>query len=155
MQNVLRSVVYVSRSAKPMSLDELGKLLQHARAANLALGISGVLLHHDGLFLQLIEGEPKVIESLLCKLTADRRHEGLLILVDLLQVRPRMFPDWKMGFYHLSSIEQVLGPGLMENATRDMDKATRLVNPDDPAAILMAALWKNNRQHFDRVRPAS
>lgn len=154
MQNTLRSVVYVSRSKQHMSLDELGKLLTQARASNLADGVSGVLLHHDGLFLQLIEGGPTAIDKLLKKITADRRHEGLLILVDSLQDRPRMFPDWKMGFYHLSSIERVIGPGLMENAARDMDNATRLVNPDDPAAILMAAVWKANRQHFDRASPA-
>jgi hypothetical protein len=154
MQKILRSVVYVSRSMQPMSLDELGKLLTQARASNQAEGISGVLLHHDGLFLQLIEGEPKAIDTLLNKITADRRHEGLLILADSEQDRPPMFPEWKMGFYHLSSIEQVIGPGLMENATRDMDNATRVVNPDDPAAILMAAVWKANRQHFDRAPPA-
>ena len=154
MQNSLRSVVYVSRAMQRMSLDELGQLLAQARASNLAGGISGVLLHHDGLFLQLIEGEPEAIDTLLKKISADRRHEGLLILVDSLQDRPRMFPDWKMGFYHLSSIEQVIGPSLMENATCDMDNATRLVNPDDPAAILMAAVWKANRQHFDRAPPA-
>lgn len=153
MQNTIRSLVYVSRSMQHMSLAELNKLLIQARVSNQATGISGVLFHHDGLFLQLIEGPPEAVNTLLKKITVDRRHEGLLILVDALRDHGRMFPDWKMGFYHLSSIERVVGPGLMENATHDMDNAIRLVNPSDPAAILMATVWNANRQHFDRIPP--
>lgn len=151
MQNTIRSLVYVSRSMQRMSLNALNKLLIQARASNQATGISGVLLHHDGLFLQLMEGEPEAIDTLLKKIMADRRHEGVLILLDSLRDRPRMFPEWKMGFYHFSSIESVVGPGLMENATSDMDNAIRLVDPEDPASILMATVWKANRQHFDRA----
>ncbi len=151
MQNTIRSLIYVSRAIQAMSLDELSKLLIQARASNQATGISGVLLHHDGLFLQLMEGESQAVETLLKKIMTDRRHEGVLILVDSLRKRPRMFPDWKMGFYHFSSIERVVGPGLMENATLEMDKATQLIDPDDPATTLMATVWKANRRHFDRA----
>ncbi len=151
MQNPIRSLVYVSRSIQRMSLDDLNKLLIQARASNQATGISGVLLHHDGLFLQLMEGEPEAIELLFKKILMDRRHEAVLILVDSLRDRPRMFPDWKMGFYHFSSIEHLVGPGLIENAAHDMDKVTQLVDPDDPVTLLMATIWKANRQHFDRT----
>lgn len=151
MQNPIRSLVYVSRSMQRMSLDELSKLLKQARASNQATGISGVLFHHDGLFLQLMEGEPEAVASLFKKIMMDRRHEAVLILVDSLRDRTPMFPDWKMGFYHFSSIEHFVGPGLIENTTHDMDKATRLVDPDDPATLLMATVWKANRQHFDRT----
>ncbi|NDP58189.1 MAG: BLUF domain-containing protein [Oxalobacteraceae bacterium] len=154
MQTTIRSLVYVSRSMQRMSLDELSKLLIHARASNQAAGVSGVLLHHDGLFLQLMEGEPDAIDTLFKKIMVDRRHEGVLILVDSLRDRPRMFPDWKMGFYHFSSIEHLVGPGLLENAMHDMDKAIGLVDPDDPAAMLMATVWKANRQHFERTPTA-
>ncbi|MEB0136818.1 BLUF domain-containing protein [Actimicrobium sp. CCC2.4] len=150
MQNTIRSLVYVSRSMQRMSLNELSKLLIQARASNQANGISGVLLHHDGLFLQLMEGDPEAIDALFKKIMVDRRHEGVLILVDSLRDRPRMFPDWKMGFYHFSSIERVVGPGLMENATHDMDKAILLIDPEDPVTTLMATVWNANRQYFER-----
>jgi hypothetical protein len=152
MQPIIRSIVYVSRAIKHFSLNELSQLMAHARSLNIAEDISGVLFYHDGIFLQLLEGAPQAVQTLMTRIRADSRHEAVLILVDSQHAHAKLFPDWKMGFYHLSSIERVIGPALIENDTQALDAALTAAAPDNAAANLLATFWQANRQHVNRSR---
>lgn len=58
--------------------------------------LTGVLLRHDGRFLQAIEGARVDLDRLMAKLGTDHRHRDLRILVDR-PVDNRLFPDWAMA----------------------------------------------------------
>ncbi|MEO8582800.1 MAG: BLUF domain-containing protein [Flavitalea sp.] len=105
-------ILYLS-TAKALFTDEaLQKLLELSRANNQQQDISGMLLYHDGAFLQVLEGEKANIETLYRKLEKDTRHyEVLQIMAG--QSEHRYFPEWSMGFRKLSANEWNTIPGLV------------------------------------------
>ena len=94
------SLVYASSAVRPFSEAELKNLLQVARTNNERLGVSGILLYSDGNFLQVLEGEESVVESLFSRIMQDVRHEGGLRLLTREDTQ-RNFEGWSMGFKRL------------------------------------------------------
>ena len=93
----LRRVVYGSYARKNFSEEELDTLLVKARARNTARDITGLLLHADGNFLQVIEGPAEKIEALLERIHNDPRHGGLMVILDE-DIAARDFGEWSMAF---------------------------------------------------------
>ena len=91
-QSPLHFIIYVSHTTRQMSAEELVSLQQQARAFNRSAGISGCLVHKDGFFMQMIEGERAALFSLLEKIKADPRHRDLRIVVEG-PARRRVFSD--------------------------------------------------------------
>jgi hypothetical protein len=97
-------VVYRSvRSAGTAEVD-LAALLEAARRANRASGVTGMLLTQDGRFLQALEGPEPVVRRLLASIARDPRHEQVTVLADEI-VRARRFPDWAMAEGDIGGIE--------------------------------------------------
>lgn len=90
-------LVYVSAATVPFSDEELEELLAVARANNAASDISGMLLYHDGSFMQVLEGEESVVESVYEKIELDDRHSNATVLVKG-PVEDRTFRSWSMGY---------------------------------------------------------
>ena len=67
---------------------------------NARLQITGMLLYHDGHFLQLLEGNEQAVRELYGVIVEDERHKW----VSLVMTGPtaeRDFADWTMGFRDL------------------------------------------------------
>ena len=94
-------LVYTSTAAVPFGAATLRELLAAARMHNMGVGISGLLLHVDGSFLQVLEGEPTIVRALVARIEADRRHKRFLTLA-VRDITERNFPDWSMGFFDAS-----------------------------------------------------
>ena len=58
--------------------------------------LTGVLLSHDGWFLQALEGSRTDIERLLTRLHKDPRHTDIRML-GFETIEQRAFPAWSMG----------------------------------------------------------
>lgn len=93
----MRCVVYISLEARRLERGEILDILRLSRVNNTVRGITGVLLYHDGLFLQVLEGEDAALECLLTVLRHDRRHKDIRILLDE-AIGQRHFPNWSMGW---------------------------------------------------------
>jgi len=93
----VHELIYVSAVVAPMSEHELAALLLKARANNKRLGVSGILVHHEGSFLQVLEGDPAVVEPLFARIGRDKRHHRTLVMRRGL-IAQRTFGDWSMGF---------------------------------------------------------
>lgn len=91
---------YASAATHPFTDEELVELLTKSRANNAGRGVSGLLLYHEGSFLQVLEGERQVVENLFDKIEEDPRHTDKLLLFRREDVE-RCFDDWTMGFHHL------------------------------------------------------
>jgi len=89
---------------------ELLALLGKSRANNEKLGITGIMLYRDGNFIQLLEGEAGDVRALYQKIKRDRRHGGVIVLLEG-SVAERDFPDWSMAFRDLSLAENNSLPG--------------------------------------------
>jgi hypothetical protein len=94
-------LVYVSTASWSMTHGDLNAILDISRANNRRLGVTGMLLHLDHGFLQVLEGPKDAVLHIFSKVERDRRHIGLRVLVQQ-EVNERLFADWSMGFDRLS-----------------------------------------------------
>jgi hypothetical protein len=108
-------LVYVSLATKPFSQVDLTKLLVNARTRNTTVGVSGVLLHQAGSFLQVLEGEPDAVEAIYARVAKDPRHRSVLMLLRQ-SVVERNFNDWSMGFIDVAGKAKLL-PGFRAGMT--------------------------------------
>jgi Sensors of blue-light using FAD len=97
----MHQLVYRSRAKRAFSASDLQSMLLRFRSHNARLGITGILLHSWGNFLQLLEGERAQVEDLYAHIAEDPRHIEIAP-VDMSLPR-RMFADWSMGFVDLSA----------------------------------------------------
>jgi hypothetical protein len=104
------ALTYVSTAVHPFSVDQLRDLLIKSRANNTKLGVTGMLLYKDGSFMQALEGEESVVNTLADKIHGDPRHKGMLTLYKG-HSPERQFADWSMGFQNLNSPEVAHIPG--------------------------------------------
>ena len=90
----VRQVIYIS---KPTHFDHLvvDDILTKSRAKNPAAGITGNLIYHADLFLQLLEGPHPAVNELYEKILADNRHADIVKLRDA-SFNRRLFASWAM-----------------------------------------------------------
>lgn len=104
----LTAVVYRSRAVHPMSMRALDQLLVEARAFNEKAGVSGVLLHHQGSFLQYIEGPRESVERVYARIRRSNQHDQVVALF-YRAIDTRQFSRWHMAFCEppLSVLEEI------------------------------------------------
>jgi len=93
----LRQILYVSAATSSIGEADLDDILEASRRNNARAGLSGMLLHIDQGFLQILEGPDEAVASTYARIAADRRHAALRKLVDQ-AADERLFAGWSMGF---------------------------------------------------------
>ena len=93
-------IIYVSEASHPLSRQELLALHARAREKNRVVGITGMLIHKDGRFAQVLEGDEAAVRQLLETIRQDDRHGDVKILMEG-PIAQREFADWSMGFQDL------------------------------------------------------
>jgi hypothetical protein len=90
----LKHVIYISR---PTHFDHLvlDDILTKSRSNNPLIGITGNLIYHADLFLQLLEGPHLAVQKLYETILADSRHADIIKLRDE-TVNRRLFASWAM-----------------------------------------------------------
>ncbi len=104
--------------------------------SNTAAGISGLLLHEGGNFMQLLEGPEKAIKALMVKISRDPRHEGIITLLQG-PLKEREFPEWSMAFREISSPETRALPGFSEFLNLPLDSSEFKSNPSRSLRLLL------------------
>jgi hypothetical protein len=107
---VVYQLGYVSTQTRPMSPADLLELLNRARASNQRADITGLLLHREDSFFQVIEGERTAVRELFERIRRDPRHQRVEILFEETCAQ-REFADWRMGFVELDGVDLRLLPG--------------------------------------------
>jgi hypothetical protein len=106
-------LVYVSRARPRFMAEQLQDLLARSRASNVKAGITGMLLHKDSRFMQVLEGEETAVVDLYRRIAVDPRHcEVVPLLREPLAAR--QFADWFMGFSNLDEPGMVGRPGYLD-----------------------------------------
>ena len=93
----LEAVVYTSSAIADITDADLERLIEDARRKNDEVGVTGVLLYHDGAFLQYFEGPPAAVEEVYARIRRSTLHRGLIELTRE-PVTHRSFGQWVMGF---------------------------------------------------------
>ena len=130
------SLTYVSSATAFLKPDELLALLNTARANNVALGLTGMLLYKDGNFMQVLEGEEAPLRQLYRKIEKDRRHAGLIKLLDH-PIETRQFPSWSMAFTNLDDVTPASVPGYSEFLNLSFTEPSFQQNPSRAQKLLI------------------
>ncbi len=93
---MLKRIKYISRFAQQLSSPEIDELAVAAAENNARKDITGALMASGGIFFQVIEGPPEVIDSLWSTLLKDPRHKDILLLKSEEGEMERLFPEWRM-----------------------------------------------------------
>lgn len=113
-------ISYISSATEPWSTQELLRLLQQCRENNAGNGVTGMLLYGNATFLQVLEGEEKVINDLVDKIRTDPRHTNVQIL-HRRTIQRRQYSDWSMGFKRVSDKELQHVEGLRDFGEKDFN----------------------------------
>ncbi|MBK9447358.1 MAG: BLUF domain-containing protein [Betaproteobacteria bacterium] len=127
------TIVYVSAATHPMSEEGLAALLKQARENNASHGVTGVLLYHDGNFMQLLQGPADDVRNIYAAIESDPRHHMVTPIVDETGL-PREFADWAMA---CGQIDTRTWETLMVKLSPDGSALS-----DGSAASVLKSFWK-------------
>ena len=95
---------YVSTETGDLGSAGMVELLTEARRINTSRDITGLLLHRDRSFYQVLEGAEDVVRQTFDSIAKDERHTAIDVLFEG-EVDEREFPDWQMGFLNLDGVD--------------------------------------------------
>jgi uncharacterized membrane protein (DUF373 family) len=104
-------LTYISSPTRPMSVDDLVDILNKSRENNARLGISGMLLYTGAWFIQVLEGEEKIIDDKIIEIKNDPRHKDFRVL-EKKKISAREYAEWTMGFKRVDKNDVRDLPGL-------------------------------------------
>ena len=93
---MLYQVLYSSRAVDEVHEADVASILESARPSNERLGVTGVLIYGDQVFVQLLEGEKQTLDELLERIRRDPRHTDLKVFRRE-PVEARSLVGWRMA----------------------------------------------------------
>ena len=92
---------FATRAFKTNVDANIQEIIREAEQHNSLHDITGQLIYHAGVFVQLLEGEKEKVQRLLGAIACDRtRHENLSVLFHQ-EMQERVFNDWSMAYTRL------------------------------------------------------
>mgnify|MGYP002378384662 CR=1 FL=1 len=104
---MLVRLMYASRAAASVDLEELHAILRQSKQANPQHGITGLLCLSDGIFLQVLEGGRSAVNRLYGRIAADPRHTQVELLL-YQEITERRFAGWSMGQVDMARLNRSL-----------------------------------------------
>lgn len=89
-------ILYFSQSTDAISDEQVQNIMESSRRNNPATGITGVLVHGGGLFMQVLEGPEQAVLRTYVKILDDQRHKNCQIIY-VTPIEKRIFEGWSMG----------------------------------------------------------
>lgn len=105
----------MSLSCSPLDDKFLADILEVSVRNNGRDGVGGVLMYHDQLFFQILEGPDRLVEQCYERICRDSRHSGIALSLDE-TVEARSFPDWLMGYVGPDEISEHTGGEILSFA---------------------------------------
>lgn len=139
----LRVIAYVSAAVHPLGEGALNELLRVSRGRNAINGVTGLLLHSDGNFLQYIEGEDWLLAPIWESIQRDSRHHRINTLLNG-PTGSREFAAWSMasGTADLPAFLALSGTGWNLDPEAAHSKFSQELSP---GRQLIRAVWAGMR----------
>lgn len=131
----LIQLIYTSAAVKNMSQAELEAILETSVRNNTRDGLTGMLLYHDGSFMQAIEGDEAVVMATFHRIQQDLRH-GQVFMIEQRAIPERCFSRFSMGFRKLASSDLSNHPGYAPFFSRNFDPASIGARPGLAISVL-------------------
>ena len=104
----LIELCYYSTPIKRFSEQELRSMLRGARERNLILGVSGLLLYSNDIFLQILEGSREAVNAIFQSISHDSRHNDIAISY-VNEITFREFKSWQMAYISDLELKGLMG----------------------------------------------
>jgi hypothetical protein len=104
---MLVRLLYASRAAAALSASALDAILTQSRGRNPALGVTGLLVSADDVFMQALEGGRDEVCDLYNAIVRDPRHSDVRLLT-FEEITERRFGAWTMGQIQSARINRAL-----------------------------------------------
>ena len=95
-------LVYRSTSKNNINNDDISIILKSSRVFNSKNDITGCLLYHNHEFIQIIEGEEKIVRELYARIEKNPMHDNIILLNES-NINSKAFGSWSMAYYQLGS----------------------------------------------------
>lgn len=122
-------LAYVSSATREMSEEDLLFLLEQSRNRNKRQNVTGMLLYAGGNFFQVLEGNKKDVEEIYQAICQDDRNKGNILVIKE-SISERVFPDWWMGFRHLTVKDKASVEGYTDFLDRKVEPEEFATRPD-------------------------
>ena len=105
----LHRLLYISRQALMADgLDvELGRIVHEAMHTNRHAAVTGLLLCHNGWFVQVLEGPGQAVLDTFDRISGDSRHKSVRRIA-YGKVPGRMFAEWDMCAHRLGDGDEAI-----------------------------------------------
>ena len=118
---------YVSTETGDMGTQDMVELMIEARRINTERDITGLLLHREKSFFQILEGMEAEVRRTFASIEKDERHTAVDVLFDG-EIEEREFEDWRMGFLNLDGVELETLQGYSDFLSREDNSKDFLEN---------------------------
>lgn len=100
LDEMIYQLTYISEPFPWITIEDINNILMTSQAFNSANNITGCLIYTKRTFMQLLEGEKKLIDQLYQRIEKDKRHFNVQ-LVHTTDADKRIFPSWAMAYLGL------------------------------------------------------
>lgn len=88
-------LMYSSYASPQLSYQDLKEILEKSQKNNQSDGITGLLCYGDAMFLQILEGDRRMVSQTYHRISQDSRHHTP-ILIECVPIEERCFEIWSM-----------------------------------------------------------
>ena len=137
------SLTYCSRANHNLTKADIDRIIAVSRINNPRHGITGWLVCGSGVFFQWLEGSREDVKALMVSISADTRHDTIVVLNESEDVGERLFVDWDMELVSADDIREVLVDAIGESTDRKNQEALRTLLREVDARELKPGLINN------------
>jgi hypothetical protein len=98
----LYRLIYVSQAVAGLEYPDFIQILQKSEFNNKQVGITGMLVFGDSMFLQVLEGSRRKVSQTYNRILLDKRHVNAE-LIDFSEIDHRNFTVWSMKLIELNN----------------------------------------------------
>ena len=88
-------LIYSSYASPNTGYEDLKDIMEKSEQNNRRDGVTGVLCYGDSMFLQILEGNRKIISKTYHRIATDKRHHTPT-LIECVSAESRLFQNWSM-----------------------------------------------------------
>ena len=102
---MLIRLIYASRTAGVLTPMDVKDIVRRSQRNNAKLGVTGMLMLSNGIFLQCLEGDHMAVNMLYHRIMLDARHREPAVL-GYTEIDQRLYGAWAMGLVTTTEANQ-------------------------------------------------
>lgn len=103
---MLHTVCYISNAVSLWQHTQLENLFSYTKKQNVVMDVTGLLLYNEGTFVQVLEGEGKIVHSLFSKIKSDKRHNQITLMMDR-EIDQRLFNSYQANSVTFGNLKEL------------------------------------------------